>query len=195
MTTAHLLHGFNISNKGRTTTDKLRPYLERIGLRVREMDYGWLGLLGVRLMNGRLAKRLAAHIAPGDIGVGHSNGCAILARAADMGAAFSGLVFLNPALDADRDIAPAVQWIHVYYNKGDEATRLSAFLLAHQWGDMGLVGYCGDDPRVRNYDCSMSLSGHSAIFSKLATWGPVIADNIRLEWMIPPAVGSGVYRA
>jgi hypothetical protein len=177
--TAHLLHGFNVRDGGENTIDKLKPYLERAGFTPFDHDYGWLGLLGVRLHNGRIAQDVASKVKPGDIGIGHSNGCAILAEAARLGAPFAGLVFINPALDEDCVVAPHVKFVHVYHNEGDYAVWTARLLrFNHPWGAMGRDGFKGTDPRYLNIDCSPDVRGHSALFSKLDKWGPVIIREV-----------------
>ena len=47
--TAYLVHGFNVRDGGRGTIDMMIPYFERCGWTVRQVDYDWTGLLGVRL--------------------------------------------------------------------------------------------------------------------------------------------------
>ena len=186
MTTVHLVHGFNVSDNGRGSTDRLVPYFRKAGFTTRQHDYGWMGLLGARFRDPRIAARIARTVKPGDIGCGHSNGCTILAMAADLGTPFAGLVLINPALEADRVVARQVRWIDVYHNRGDVAVKASEFLDwlpwnlggGHPWGDMGNKGFVGTDARYRNYDCGETwppVSGHSAIFQQLASWGPRIA--------------------
>lgn len=177
MKTAHFVHGFNVSDSGANTTDRLVPFFSAAGYNVHEHDYGWFGLLQVRFLNGRVAKRVAKSVRPGDIGVGHSNGCAILARAAAL-VPFDGLVLVNPALDKDTEFPASLRWIHVYHSNGDAAVSLARFLPMHQWGDMGRVGYCGDDGRVLNFD--HSPDGHSDIFKhgRVAEWGPKIVQEV-----------------
>lgn len=184
MATVHLVHGFNVTNGGATTTDLLAPYFERVGCRVAEQDYGFV-LLTMWFTNKIVAKRIAGAVEPGDIGVGHSNGCAILTRAADAGAPFDGLVLINPALDADIEFAPQLKWVHVYYNQDDGAVAFAEVIpqfLNWRWGDMGARGYIGFDSRIENVNCQHDqgvglprVEGHSDIFRHLPTWGAFIA--------------------
>lgn len=189
MTTAHLVHGFNVRDQGMNTTDRLRPYINDAGMNVCDHDYGWMGLVGVRIFNKRIAEEIANCARKGDIGIGHSNGCTILSLAADAGAALTGLILINPALPPERAFAPQLEWIHVYYSSGDTAVQAARALQVlpwnwsvwgakPQWGNMGATGYRGEDPRV----CSF-LTGehrHSDIFKKLPTWGPTMMANARL---------------
>lgn len=167
MTTIHLVHGFNVMNGGSKTTDKLIPYLVKAGYGIREQDYGYFNLLKVRFFNDNVARDIAEDIMCADIGIGHSNGCEILAEAADYGAPFTGLVFINPALDVDRTMRNHhLRWVHVYYNQDDYTVWWAKWLLFHPWGEMGRVGYWGKDKRVKNYNCSeYGVVGHSTFFS------------------------------
>lgn len=186
---AHLLHGFNVSDGGASTTDTLVPYIKRAGFSVRQHDYGWFGLLQVRFLNNRVAQTVKEATQVGDIGIGHSNGCAILAEAADRGAPFEGLILINPALEQGRIIAPQVKWIHVYHNRDDKPVKLTGWLdylpwnwgRGHPWGAMGNTGFTGNDDRYLNIDCAKyNVSGHSDVFRKIRTMGPVIL-NVSLK--------------
>lgn len=182
MTTVHLTHGFNVRDGGAASTDKLRPYFEAAGYAVDEDDYGWVGLLRLRSTNKRVAARLAAHVKPGDIGCGHSNGGLIVVMAADLGAPFAGLILIHPALESDRVFAPQVSWITVYHSELDGVVDVAEGLdwlpwnwrKEHPWGDMGSRGYTGDDPRCRNIN---DKKDHSGIFRHLKVWGPRIVEN------------------
>lgn len=180
----HFLHGFNVFDRGRGTTDRLVPYFRRAGYPTRQHDYGWFGLLQVRLRNEEVAKRVLRSVKPGDIGVGHSNGCEILARAADLGAPFAGLVFIHPALEATREIAHQVSWFDVYHGRRDVAVQAAELFdwlpwnwgEEHPWGDMGMRGYLGTDPRAANINDGLD---HSGIFTMLEDWGPIIVGRVR----------------
>jgi len=150
-----LVHGVNVRDGGRGTTDRLIPFLEAAGLDVLQYDYGWTFVLGARLWNGRRARRvreLAAHSADGAVGVGHSNGCAVLWEACRRGAEFGSLVFINPALDRRAAIPPQVHQVDVFWTEDDVPTRISRFLPWNIWGDMGARGYRGQDARGVNWD-------------------------------------------
>ena len=176
-----LLHGFNVSDGGTGSIDKLKPYLRG---EVCEYDYGWKGLLGVRMANKGLAEKLARMVSPGDVGIGHSNGCAILHLASHMGAKFRKLVYINPALDSDAAPGPHVESLDVWHSPSDAPVRLARWLPWHAWGDMGAKGYTGPDERVKNFDkqsaFSLSSSGHSDVFDdlKIRYFGPLICGRV-----------------
>jgi len=181
-----LLHGFNVSDEGERTVGRLQPYFEQAGYVVRRPRYGWLGLLGVRVLNKRFARLLADLAEPGDVVVGHSNGCAIAVEAADLGAPFSQLVLINPALDSDRVFAPQIQRVHIWYSPSDTPVAFARLLPWHAWGDMGAVGYRGPyDPRVSSYNkengYAISSSGHSDVFepNKLKFFAPAILKSLQ----------------
>ena len=171
--TVWLVHGFNAKNPEKTI-GKLRPWLKTYGYKVQLFNYGWLGLLGVRFFNKRIARTLNEFIRPGDVGIGHSNGCAILRRAADMGAPFRQLVWINPALNRDTELSKQIKLCTVLHTPHDNVVRWAARLPRHEWGDMGYAGYTGDDPRY--FNIMTNESGHSTIFQStpwmrsIASW-------------------------
>jgi hypothetical protein len=149
MATIHLLHGFNVSDGGENTVAWLKPYLNIADYSAHIFSYGWIGLLGAWYLNPRIVRQLLPKVGPDDIGIGHSNGCVLLHRAAHGGAPFKGLIYINPALRPDAARAPQVEWVEVYYNDGDHAVKVAAILrlLAPWaplgdplWGDMGARG-------------------------------------------------------
>jgi hypothetical protein len=184
MPAVHLVHGFNVRDGGARTTDLIAPYFEKHGFTPVEQDYGYV-LLTMLVTNRVVANKIAGEVRPGDIGCGHSNGCAVLTRAADAGAPFDGLVLINPALDADIEFAPHLKWVHVYYNQDDGAVKWAELIpdwLNQRWGNMGARGYSGKDPRVESIDCQQDqgvglprVEGHSTIFQHMPTWGKFIA--------------------
>lgn len=165
MAVFYLVHGFNVKDGGAGTTDRFIPLMEERGHQYYEIDYGWMGLAGVRMCNKRIAKAASRLVQPGSIGIGHSNGCAILMRMAEYGAPFDGLILINPALDKDRELPEHINWANVYHNRGDKPVKGAKFLPGHPWGEMGNTGYQGDDERYVNFDTGPDgVLGHSAIF-------------------------------
>ena len=164
------MHGFNVRDRGAATTDRLRQPLEDVGWHVEEFDYRWTFLLGVLLGNGKRAKRLARLVQSGDVGLGHSNGCAILHRAAWLGAPFKRLVYINPALDADAALAPQVEQLTVWHSPSDSPVTLASWIPGVAWGDQGAIGstITGEDSRIVNVNketgWSLSSSEHSDVF-------------------------------
>ncbi len=183
-----LIHGFNVSDSGAGTTDRLNKYVSSRGNHAREFDYGWIGLLGARFGNRRIATRLVdavltddEELDPRPIGIGHSNGCAILHMASHMGAPFKKLIYINPALNKDAVPGKQVEEVHIWHSPSDKAVRFARFLPWHTWGEMGATGYRGDDMRMHNHDKErdyrLSSKTHSDVFheSLLDFFGPLIA--------------------
>lgn len=172
MQTVYLAHGFNVKDGGAGTTDRLRPYFEKAGYNVVEIDYLWSGLLGVQLCNKKLAMMLSRLAERDSIAVGHSNGCAILHAASLFGAKFEQMIYINPALDRDKAPGSQVSFLHVYHSPSDIPVTIAKYMPWHDWGDMGARGYSGSDPRVTNFnkekDFPVVSDEHSDMFkSKL----------------------------
>lgn len=176
-----LFHGFNVPDQGNATTDRVRPYLERIGFEVVEIDYGEFDLIDVREETDELVQRVLPRIKPGDCFLAHSHGNTVVAKLIEAGAPFKAGVMIHPALRAywtpPKD--HPVRQIAVFSHWTDYATW-GAFLLRvlspgrliwgrHHWGAMGSVGALGDDPRMVNYDGAV---WHSTGFSNSDRWGP-----------------------
>ena len=97
-----LCHGFNVHDAGKATIDKLLPFLAWHN--IQQADYGYFNLLAVRFFNDNIAGVVAGMSLNKSIGIGHSNGCAVLVNAA------RGEIVDEPALTrmlADREIAGA----------------------------------------------------------------------------------------
>ncbi len=147
-----LCHGFNVRDGGKGTTDSLRGLVEACGHTVLEADYGLFGLFAVRYFSDNIASVVAGMTPKGSVGVGHSNGCNILLQAAEQGASFDKLIFINPALDNDFIVPEQVKSVAVICNNEDNVVQLSKFIPFHRWGNAGKVGYKGGDGRVKNYE-------------------------------------------
>ena len=147
-----LCHGFNVRDGGKGTTDSLRGLVEACGHTVLEADYGLFGLFAVRHFSDNIASVVAGMTPKGSVGVGHSNGCNILLQAAEQGASFDKLIFINPALDNDFIVPEQVKSVAVICNNEDNVVQLSKFIPFHRWGNAGKVGYKGGDDRVKNYE-------------------------------------------
>lgn len=178
-----LVHGFNVRDKGERTVNKLRPYLELSGFKVVPFTYGWLGLFGVRFLTRAIALRLASLINPGDVAIGHSNGANVINRAAwEYSAPFGSVFYINPALDRDMPLAPQIYKGYVYHTPKDKVVRLSTLLPAHDWGDMGAVGYQGPQ-QSRYHNINTAVEGHSAIF-KHPEWLKHVASEVRADYAL-----------
>lgn len=165
---------------GRNTIDKMKPFYEEQGFFVKEVDYGWMGLLGVRFCNMHLAHILARLLDPDCYLVGHSNGCAISALACDFGYRPAGLVFLQPALNRNWVPPAQVPWLKIYRNTDDLPVWLATWLRNHIWGQMGRLGPSYKDDRVETVD--IGFGGHNAEFKSPAImqW---IAEDLKQRYL------------
>lgn len=198
MATIHLLHGFNVSDGGEKTVAQLKPYTEAADLSAHIYSYGWIGLMGAWFLNPRIVKQFLPRVGSGDIGCGHSNGCALLHKAAHLGAPFSGLIYINPALRPDAARAPQVEWINVYFNDGDHAVKVAAMLrLLAPWAPLGdpLWGDMGARGSARSTGSNTYAPRGS--FSRVMHWINLSASKWRLFlWILRVTVGmpfSAIY--
>ena len=199
----HVVHGI-MDRVGTSGLLNLVPYLKAAGFDCRVPDYGLITAVETHIANPLIRRTLFPYIEPGDLYVGHSNGCAIGYELMQLGAPLAGAVYINAALYRDIKLpAPTtLGWLDVYYNGGDSATVAAVVgaklgLTDGSWGEMGHAGYLGSDTRVTNIDAGKAnkatalglgledlpaVSGHSDIFTpaKLAAgWGRFITDRIR----------------
>jgi pimeloyl-ACP methyl ester carboxylesterase len=187
--TIHFIHG--ILTIPTSPVDGILPYLRATGHQVAFPDYGYELALDVRHVNPMIVGALLPYIQPGDILVGHSNGCAIASDLIQRGAPADHLVLINGALNSDIGFPASVKRVDVYWNAGDtitEAAKIGAELglVDPSWGEIGHQGYMGNDQRVTNFNCGETVgmpvvSGHSDFFSplKLAQWGPFLAQRLQ----------------
>lgn len=153
MAKVYLVHGFRTKDAQKAPLAFLEPILTKAGHDVTMADYGWIHRLRVRLCNSRLARMLGSMAEEGSIVIGHSNGCALIHEACEMGAKFSQVILFNPALDSNIEFAKHIPKISVFYSKNDTATQLASWIPFSKWGSMGTDGYNGEpDERVTNYD-------------------------------------------
>jgi hypothetical protein len=185
--TIHLIHG--IHTEGASPVEGLIPFLSPLS--VKYPDYGYILGIETRVVNPIIVGALRAYIEPGDIIIGHSNGCAVAYDLMRAGAPITGMVFVNAAVEQQIVRNAPVKWIDVYYNPGDEITEAAKLgeelgVTDPVWGEMGHAGYKGTDPGIVNFNCGGTagmpvVSGHSDFFtpSKLAKWGLFLADRIK----------------
>jgi hypothetical protein len=186
----YLCHGFNSRHHLRWQW-RLASYLEAAGAAVVPVDYGWKHLVRIRRTTEQTARRIAETAQAPCAGIGHSNGCAVLLRAVEMGADFRRLVFINPALRKDVAIPSGVERVWVLHAENDRAVlagyawrRYNPLRLvgwSSPWGVMGRTGYRGEDARAVNVP--LGPIGHSgfARWDRLAEWGPRIAHMLMAD--------------
>jgi len=175
---------------------KLVPYFQRGGFDCRVPDYGLITAIETHIANPLLWRALLPYIEPGDLYVGHSNGCAIGYDLVLNGARPAGLVLINAALRRDITL-PAGMWADCYYNAGDDATVAASAavrlgLVDKVWGEMGHAGPVSDNPLITGIDCGNPgcyaavlppVSGHSAIFEpgRVEDWAPYIYARAKVN--------------
>lgn len=188
--TIHIIHGIHSTQKYESIARLILPF-QYAGAHVKYHNYGYASVWTARWKNQGRAEKILPWIKPGDICIGHSNGCTLIWMLAHMGAPMHGAVLINPALDDDAEFPAQLQWIDVYHNHEDTAVWFSDWfglkdLIPHPWGKMGQVGYTGRDQRVTNIDTIDQTTsfrpparGHSAIFSDthIGSWAPYIVER------------------
>lgn len=189
MRTCHLIHG--IRTEPNSPVKGLIPYLEDAGFSVRYPDYGFEWALETGFVNTMLEGALLPYIEPGDVVVGHSNGCALAYHLMQLGAPIKGAAFINGALE-QKIVRPGthVEFIDVYFNPGDQITEVAKYanefhIVDSLWGELGHGGYVGNDPRIGSFNCGNTVSmpvvsGHSDFFTpvNLDVWGPFLANRL-----------------
>lgn len=185
----HLIHG--IHTKGESPVEGLIPFLAPLAIRY--PDYGYILGVETRIINPVIVGALRAYIEPGDIIIGHSNGCAVAYDLMRAGAPISGMVLINAAVEQTIVRQAPCKWIDVYFNSGDQITEAAKLgqevgVTDPVWGQMGHAGYKGTDPAIVNFDCGSTpqmpmVSGHSDFFTpgKLTKWGPFLAERVKMR--------------
>lgn len=187
----HVVHGI-LDAFGTAGILQLVPYLKQAGFEVRVPDYGLITALETKFANPIITRTLYPYVDPGDIYIGHSNGCAIGYDLVQMGTQFAGMILINAALKCNIKL-PAATWADVYFNDDDDATVAAEAaselgMVDPCWGEMGHSGYLGSNPNITNIDCANKVgmppvSGHSDIFKleKLPVWGPYIVNRLKMR--------------
>jgi len=178
------IHGFNVHDPEQSI-GKLEPYIKDLFM----FNYGWR-FFSVLWHNKKDAKKLKALLGANEDSVvyAHSNGCAIAVEAARQGAKIKTLICINPALKMNTKFPDTIERISVIHTKHNKATKAARFLdkatfiqlaIPNAWGAMGAKGSTLPDERVRNWDLSNRMKGHSDFFkqenlelyvSELKTW-------------------------
>ena len=191
MSAVRLVHGIHTNPKSRRLRDMAEHIEAGAEMPVEYFEYGHIYAVQTRFVNPGIAERLCDMVEPGDVLVGHSNGACIAMRALWMNAPALGLVCLNAALKDNIEVPRQLYWMHVYFNRHDEAVPWAAWsphiLTDPLWGDMGDDGYLGKDLRVRQWNCDAKrdglpdLRGHSSIIdpANSKAWGMFIGRQIK----------------
>ena len=165
-----LIHGFNVRDGGSSTVDRLAPYLIKAGHHcdIDEADYGWLGLIGVRLRKHAAVRRISKAIEKADVIISHSNGSNYETKALKLHQTHPErytIIRLSPALNSKATIPSNVKRGVVMHTRSDFIVWLAGWMPAHPWGRQGWQGYTGDNPCIENRDFSDLVNGHSDWFS------------------------------
>lgn len=166
-----LVHGFNVANP-EDGIGRLRPLFELHGFEVDTFGYGRASLADVLFANDNMAEsllgRIRAEARNGErevIPVGHSNGCYLIHRAAQLQDMpeytweFDRAAYLSPAVK--RKARTTLLQVDVFHSRHDLVVGLAAWL-PWNWGDMGQVGAQAVGCSYVNHDATGYISGHSA---------------------------------
>ena len=190
--TVHLVHGWAEQDRGTGSVGSLDRYLETRGLTRQYHGHEWPPLYSWALLKQRrrtqeVSDRLAGCLKDHDCAIGFSNGNPVIRHAIiKSGKLIDTWIMIAPALPRRVDIPLNVKRVIVMHSGGDAAVvagrawawiHPAAWVLGHDWGDMGRVGYCGGDDRVENWPSRKNVS-HGGWFDPdpLMYWGPRIAD-------------------
>lgn len=149
------VHGYNVSDGGRATTDVAVPLLRQLGARVTEIDYGHTTLATVDEASRCAAEHLAARSLSAQamdrktLCLGHSNGARICWLAAERyGGMFNATFVVNPALRVLTTWPEASGRVVCWHSRGDEVVLLPylvhfllRFRVVRQWGAAGRYGF------------------------------------------------------
>ena len=180
MKNVYFLHGVETLD-AKNSIGLLSEYFHMPPFKSFILDYGWIPIVLANFLNFFILKKLKKEVVPGQICLGHSNGCALfwmLAHKIDI----EGLILVNPALDNDVEFPASIRFIHIYWSPKDEISWLSQFVPFSAWGLMGQTGYRGKpDARVKQFDMEV---GHMDIHERevRAKWGPIMVQNIKNEY-------------
>lgn len=192
MTRVVIIHGIH-STSAMPWMHDLGQHFADAGFEPVVWTYGNVSAFTTRFKNPGRAIELHDMLLPGDVVVGHSNGCTLAYMAACLGAPIAGAVLLNPALARDKVMPENIQWVNLYTNAHDVAVAVSAawsignllpFIPAHPWGAQGRDGLSVHDLRYRRWRTELGIPpihGHSDILSadKLPYWGPHIVNQVK----------------
>lgn len=168
--TVYLAHGFNVRDP--RLFFKLGQAFAAQNHEVVEIDYGHTLLLGARRAVRVEGRRLAESVKPGDMAIGHSNGCPLIAHALDLGAPLRQVMLVNPAMDKHRTL-PGVERADIYYAEDDRVVTFGKYLRWFSplrligkettWGEMGRTGYRGQALNHFNWNLAHVLEDDSRI--------------------------------
>ena len=170
MTRIVLIHGFNVKDGGAKTIDRLAPYLIEAGYfcDIDEADYGFFNLLAVRFRKHSAIRRIVKALENADVVISHSNGGNYENKALKLLEHHDRkyrVIRISPALNSKARIPDNIETGHVFYTRTDFWVWISAILPWHPWGRQGWKGYTGKDTRIKNWEFTDIVRGHSDWFA------------------------------
>ena len=195
-----LIHGFNVSDQGLNSVGnlkrELRNYIEEhhLNIELEIVSYPWAFVLTVALKNRAVVNYIVETSKPGDLLIGHSNGCWIALQASEIIDDIHYLMFINPALHVRHEFPLHIKKAIVVFSPGDRAVWLGKlwrrftnlfpwrWYRKHGWGEMGRKGYLGKHKNVINYEVEKKYR-HSGLFRDHE--GLVILINLIHKHFLP----------
>ena len=155
------LHGFNVRDNGAATVGQVEPMLRDYGFEIDsdEADYGYFGLLDIRMRNGENRRKMLYRIAKAlentDLLLTHSNGGHFGDLSLKMlpAGTQTRIVVVNVSAAMNRKTEPseATKAELNLCTKHDGWVKAASYLpFKHPWGRRGARGYSGEDRRVYN---------------------------------------------
>lgn len=168
-----LIHGFNVSDKGKGTVDKLEPLLREqypdCTIDKDSADYGWIGLFIANWLYvfTNIIKRIAEALKDADMVITHSNGAHFCMKALKrIHNPNLKIVHYSPALNSKWKFNQAFDRCLIFHTRHDKPVKWAKYVPFSDWGDMGRNGAESDDWRVGNADTSDVIKTHSGYFKK-----------------------------
>lgn len=181
----YTLHGFNVSDFGEQTTDRLADYFVAWGFNVLEIDRDHENLLDVRFEAAEVTRKLEGKILASSamqhhmVMIGHSHGCNLIHQTLQRLQSGHGplpkYVFLiNPALRVDAAF-PEECNVFCFHSNSDNVVLASKLLRIlpwnwikkHRWGPAGKYGLSNPSDKRVNCDLEELMNceiGHSTVF-------------------------------
>ena len=198
------IHGFNVSDNGKSTVALVAPYFLHLGYAYFPFHYGWSDIIsptkGVLWRDRILVNAIQDRIEKlHKVGyqvtvVGHSNGATLgwmATHAKVRSQSPDKLVCINPAIEPSFPLGAFVERAVVCFSPDDKVLNLAGLLSPIlpnwllPWGNMGKVGPKTEDPRIVNIPILDHLPdvrkvGHSGIFqnNNLDRLMPVIIEKL-----------------
>ena len=161
-----LIHGFNDISGGGDNIDKTQPLFEALGYEVEkdDADYGYFSLWMVRFKKHSAVLRIIGALKDADVVVTYSNGANYSMKALKLINRRIVVIHCSPALNAKAKFPEAVSYAWVFHIKSDWTVWLAKLIPFSPWGNMGAVGYKGDNPIVTNVDFTDIAKFHGGMF-------------------------------